>query len=177
MLCQSLLSCYLTYCGAGGSRARRSRFSRKRTLTRVRLASAKHLWSWRESNPRPHKETMCFLHAYSRLHFRATARPGPPTGALSSKFSSVHRGLYRLFPIFLRRRFLRFGTTSLGRRPVPLPCKGIKLQIYCASIKQREHTCCCQLIFRPKRLWSLQSPSSACLHTISSRRQIQSTPF
>ena len=137
----------------------------------------KNLWSWRESNPRPHKETMCFLHAYSRLHFRATARPGPPTGALSSKFSSVHRGLYRLFPIFLRRRFLRFGTTSLGRRPVPLPCKGIKLVIYCASIKQREHTCCCQLIFRPKRLWSLQSPSSACLHTISSRRQIQSTPF
>jgi len=133
-------------------------------------------WSWRESNPRPHKETMRFLHAYSSLHFRAPARPGPPTEALSSKISSVHRGLYRLFPIFLRRRFLRFGTTSLGRRLVPLPCKGIKLVIYCASIKQREHTCCCQLIFRPKRLRSLKSPSSACLHTISSRRQIQSTP-
>ena len=43
-------------------------------------------------NPRPHEETIRFLHAYSRLHFRATARPGPPTGALSSKISSQWRG-------------------------------------------------------------------------------------
>ncbi len=27
------------------------------------------LWSWRESNPRPNKETICFLHAYSSLWF------------------------------------------------------------------------------------------------------------
>ena len=26
-------------------------------------------WSWRDSNPRPHKETIRFLHAYSRLRF------------------------------------------------------------------------------------------------------------
>ena len=26
-------------------------------------------WSWRESNPRPHKETIRFLHAYSSLQF------------------------------------------------------------------------------------------------------------
>ena len=26
-------------------------------------------WSWRESNPRPHKETIRFLHAYSSLRF------------------------------------------------------------------------------------------------------------
>ena len=134
-------------------------------------------WSWRESNPRPHKETMRFLHAYSSLDFRATARPGPPTAALSPKASPPTRGRRRLFPISLRRLILRFGTTSLERRLVRLPCKRIKLVIYCTSIKQREHTRCCQLIFRPKRLWSLQPPSSACLHTISSCRQIQSTPF
>ncbi len=39
-----------------------------------------------------------------------------------------------------------FGTTSTERCPVPSPCKGIKLTVYCASTKQREHTCCCQLI-------------------------------
>lgn len=71
---------------------------------------------------------------------------------------------------------IRFGTTSMERRLVLLPCKRIKLVIYCASIKQREHTHCCQLIIRQKRLWSLPSTSSACLRTISSCRQIQSTP-
>ena len=117
-----------------------------------------NLWSWRESNPRPHEETIRFLHAYSRLRFRAVARPGPPTATLSSKFSPLRRGQQRLFPIYLRRLVLRFGTTPLGRRLVPLPCSGIKPIIYCTSIRQREHTRCCQLIFRPKRFRSLQSP-------------------
>ena len=27
------------------------------------------LWSWRESNPRPNRETIRFLHAYSGLRF------------------------------------------------------------------------------------------------------------
>ncbi len=112
-------------------------------------------WSWRESNPRPNKETIRFLHAYSRLHFRALARPGPPTNALAFKTSSAHQGLCRLFPIYLRRRVLRFGTTPLGRRLVPLPCSGIKPVVYCTSTRQREHTRCCQLIFLQKRFRSL----------------------
>ena len=61
------------------------------------------------------------------------------------------------FRFNLRRLFFRFGTTSSERRLVLLPCKRIKLVIYCASIKQREHTHCCQLNFRPKGLGSLQS--------------------
>ena len=56
-------------------------------------------WSWRESNPRPHKETIRFLHAYLGLHFRAAARPKPPTTTLSPKTSSLHRSLHELFPI------------------------------------------------------------------------------
>ena len=56
-------------------------------------------WSWRESNPRPHKETIRFLHAYLGLRFRAVARPKPPTTALSPKASFVHRSLHKLFPI------------------------------------------------------------------------------
>ena len=27
------------------------------------------LWSWWDSNPRPNRETICFLHAYSSLRF------------------------------------------------------------------------------------------------------------
>lgn len=30
-------------------------------------------WSWRDLNPRPNVELMCFLHAYSSVGFRATA--------------------------------------------------------------------------------------------------------
>ena len=79
--------------------------------------------------------------------FRAAARPGPPTTALSSKVSPVGRGTDRLFPICLRRWILRFGKTSLERRLVPSPGEGIKPVIYYTSIRQREHTHCCQLIF------------------------------
>ena len=85
------------------------------------------LWTWWESNPRPHKETMRFLHAYSRLHFRDATRPGPPIAPLSPKTSSRHRGLPQLFPIFLRRLSLRFGTTPLERRLVSSPGEEIKL--------------------------------------------------
>ena len=49
------------------------------------------LWSWRESNPRPNKETIRFLHAYLGLHFRAVTRPKPPITALSPKASSNSR--------------------------------------------------------------------------------------
>ena len=57
---------------------------------------------------------------------------------------------------YLRRLISGFGTTSSERRLVLSPCDGIKLVIYCASIKQREHTHCCQLIFRPTWLWRTQ---------------------
>ena len=31
-------------------------------------------WSWRESNPRPNREIICFLHAYSRLWFSCNSK-------------------------------------------------------------------------------------------------------
>ena len=62
----------------------------------------------------------------------------------------------RLFPIFLHRLILRFGTTSLERCLVPLPGRRIKPVIYCTSIRQRERSCFRQLIVRPNGLWSLQ---------------------
>ena len=61
------------------------------------------------------------------------------------------------FRFNLRRWIFGFGTTSSERRLVLSPCDGIKLKIYCASIKQREHTHSCQLIFRPTWLWRTQS--------------------
>ena len=148
----------------------------ERALTRVRPREGVTKWSWRESNPRPHKETIRFLHAYLGLDFRAVTRPKPPITTLSPKSHPYIGACMNYFRFNLRRWTLRFGTTSLERRPVLSPCKRIKPLIYYTSIRQREHTHCCQLIFLQKRLWSLPQPSSACLRTISSCRQIQSTP-
>jgi len=68
-----------------------------------------------------------------------------------------HSGAYESYFRFNLRHWISgFGTTSSEWRLVPLPGSGIKLVIYCASIKQREHTCCCQLIFRPTWLWRTQ---------------------
>ena len=62
----------------------------------------------------------------------------------------------RLFPIFLHRLILRFGTRSLERCLVLSPCKRIKPVIYCTSIRQRERSCFRQLIVRPTRFRSPQ---------------------
>ena len=78
--------------------------------------------------------------------FRVATRPRPPIATLSPKTSPVQRGMHGLFPIYLHRLALRFGTTSLERCLVPSPCDGIK-PIYCASIRQRERNCFRQLNF------------------------------
>lgn len=41
----------------------------------------------------------------------------------------------------------RFGTTAVWAMSRSLALQGNKAKIYCSSIKQREHTYCCQLIF------------------------------
>jgi len=43
-------------------------------------------WSWRESNPRPNKEPIGFLHAYPFLFFRITAGKRRPIVTLSPYF-------------------------------------------------------------------------------------------
>jgi len=45
------------------------------------------------------RKPYAFYMLISAFGFRALARPEPPTNALSSKSSSVQRGLHKLFPI------------------------------------------------------------------------------
>ena len=115
-------------CGAGGSR------------TRVQT-----------------RKPYAFYMLIPALGFRAVARPGPPTATLSPKFHHAIGAWHNYSRFTMRRLILRFGTTPLERRLVPSPGDRIKPVIYCTSIRQREHTCCCQLIFWPNWLWSLQS--------------------
>jgi len=58
-------------------------------------------WSWRDSNPRPNEELICFLHAYLRLDFRLNARPEPPTLSLFPLFHPEPETYSKLSPILL----------------------------------------------------------------------------
>ena len=69
-----------------------------------------------------------------------------------------------------------FGNRAFGWCLVSAPCAEIK-PIYCASIRQRERKCFRQLIFRMIDIKVLTKQRTACLHTISARCQIQSTPM
>ena len=116
------------------------------------------LWSWRESNPRPNRETIRFLHAYSSLHFRDAARPGPPTTPLSSKSSSLSRGFQETISDCPAPLYLPDSEQHPEERClVPSPSERIKPVNYCTSFRQRERTLFRQLIFRPNGLWSIQS--------------------
>ena len=114
-------------------------------------------WRWRELNPRPNRETIRFLHAYSRLHFRDAARPGPPTASLSSKFSLPSRGPQATISDFPAPLYLPDSEQHPEERCLVLsPGEGIKPVNYCTSFRQRERNVFRQLIFRPNGLWSLQ---------------------
>ena len=41
----------------------------KRVSYRINYTTPSYLWSWWDSNPRPNRETIRFLHAYSSLRF------------------------------------------------------------------------------------------------------------
>ena len=116
------------------------------------------LWSWRESNPRPNRETIRFLHAYFSLHFRDAARPEPPTTSLSSKTSSSSRGFRKTISDLPAPLYLPDSEQHPEERCLVLsPGERIKPVNYCTSFRQRERTCFRQLIFWPNGLWSLQS--------------------
>jgi len=72
------------------------------------------MWSWRDSNPRPNKQQINFLHAYFVIIFRHKAENKHPTLCLSSKFfRPLVEAPKGLFPHFLCPR--------IGRRRTELP--------------------------------------------------------
>ena len=96
------------------------------------------LWSWRESNPRPNKEQISFLHVYLLVDFREWPGKKHPKPKLI------------LFILFFRqgseRTSLKFASTLWSERNqaspsaeclVPKPGFGIKLNLL-NSIRQQE---------------------------------------
>jgi len=56
------------------------------------------LWSWRESNPRPNKEQLCFLHTYSVVSFRVVQGNRHPNRNLISLSFTTLPELPRRYP-------------------------------------------------------------------------------
>ena len=115
-------------------------FFRTHTLEKCILTR----WKWRDSNPRPNKEPICFLHAYLGLRFRAIARPKPPTIALSAKSHSCIAA-YKNQPWYFRTAW-SYQPLGIGleRCLGSAPCAETR-RIYYTSITQRELQYCCQL--------------------------------
>ena len=115
-------------------------------------------WSWRESNPRPNRETICFLHAYSSLWFSNHDKTWTTNHDLISWISSACRSSTQTISDYPAPLYLPDSEQHPEERClVPSPSKGIKPVIYCTSIRQRERICFRQLNFWPNGLWSLQS--------------------
>ena len=109
------------------------------------------LWSWWDSNPRPNRETIRFLHAYSGLRFSWRNKTQTTNCALILKnFTRAARHTLAISdlpaPLCPQIRNNILGAMSRSAKP----CGGIKL-IYYTSIKQRERSC-----FRQLNFWSLR---------------------
>ena len=135
------------------------------------------MWTWRESNPRPHKETICFLHAYLGLWFWCNSKTRATDCCLSLfgfHMSSEAYSCY--FRFILHRLFFGFGKRSSERCLVPSPCDGIKPIVYCASTRQRERNYFRQLKILKSDIKVREQQLTTCLLTPSSRCQSQSAP-
>lgn len=79
--------------------------------------------------------------------FRASARPGPPTNALSSKFSFRWRGTPELFLNFPLLRFRPPQDVASGKSLVQTPVFGLSQLTYYYSVRQQERSYSRQLNF------------------------------
>ena len=140
--------CFVWFvCGAGGTKGLKGLKNKKlEGVNSLQVCRFVCVWSWRELNPRPNKETICFLHAYLSLDFRATARPELPTMTLSSKTSLTARGYCQLSPNLLHRQSDRLRERAFRTMSRSNAWQRNKA-IYYTSIKLREQNCCCQINF------------------------------
>ena len=102
-------------------------------------------WSWRDSNPRPNKQYIRFLHAYFAIGFRLEAESRHPTSSLSSE-------VFEFQPKYLKPYFCI--TISQNQTPqnrafvrhlASLLSSGKRLKSYFIRIKLQERTLRCQL--------------------------------
>jgi hypothetical protein len=104
------------------------------------------MWSWRESNPRPNMETICFLHAYSCLIFVACQLQDNLTYPYFLCFSPSDRKNHQASPVIACASLSGWiRALPPGRRPVPVPGTRMKPELL-YSLRQRERNYIRQLL-------------------------------
>ena len=124
-------------------------------------------WSWAESNRRPNKRLMCFLHAYSVVDCRGDSGRGHPRPTLASKDSLALRGFMPAIPSLRAPPDHTPTVRACGRCLVPTTVAGIKLT-YCASVMQQERSYFRQLnlVHRFSRLL-MREPACLQIHLLA----------
>ena len=112
-----------------------------------------NLWSWRDSNPRPNKQYISFLHAYSTIGFRLKAESRHPTSSLSSKvFVFQPKLLKPYFRIPISQNQTPQNRAFVEYLASLLKSSGKRLNLLYFDIKLQERTLRCQLKFCSKGL-------------------------
>ncbi len=120
------------------------------------------LWSRRDSNPRPNKQHIRFLHAYSAIDFRRKADSRPPTLRLTSKVFEIRPKFpHPYFRIAIPRNQTSRNRTSAGYL-VSLLYFGKSAYLTMIQIKQQEQTLgrqlkCCDKGLKRSRHGSLHA--------------------
>ena len=110
------------------------------------------LWSWRDSNPRPNKQYIKLLHAYSAINFRLQTEHRHPIYNLSSEvFVNQPKQLKPYFRIAIPQNQTSRNRTSVGYL-VSLLYFGKNANLTMIQIKQQEQTLGRQLKFCSKGL-------------------------
>ena len=109
-------------------------------------------WSWRDSNPRPNKQYIRFLHAYFAIDFRAQAESKHPTYILSSKVFETWPKLPNPYFCITISQNPTPRNRAMVRHLASLLSSGKRLESYFIRIKLQERTLRCQLKFCSKGL-------------------------
>ena len=103
------------------------------------------LWSWRDSNPRPNKQYIRFLHAYSCVGFRRKAEARHPTLRLTSKIFVIWSKFPKAYFCITISQNPTSQNRTLVRHLASLLSSEKRLKSYFIRIKLQERTLRCQL--------------------------------
>lgn len=136
------------------------------------LHSRAALWTRRESNPRPNREPLRFLHAYPTIDFHSAAGHWQPTSNLYCVFQ-LQATVIAICDLPLDEASLPVTRSGVTRRDLHVPTyrPGLSIITYCnqaASAYELLSFLTCDLIFE-----SHTTKCSACLLNRSSRCQNQ----
>lgn len=105
------------------------------------------LWSWRDSNPRPNKQYVSFLHAYSAFGFRCKTDSKQPILHLSPEVFDFQPEPLKAYFCFSMPPNPKSQKKTLVRHLVSLLHFGKNANLTKLRIKQQEQTLRCQLRF------------------------------